>query len=103
MLRVRQDWFDELDEMQRQMERFLEHFTSCKRPAVMFSTGVWQPLVDVYETPEEVVVVAELAGVAQGDVSIVLHNNTLLLRKAALPIMKRVPIEIVVEAEERQE
>lgn len=79
MLRVRQDWRDELDDMQRQMERFLEHFASCKRQPVMFSAGVWQPAVDVYETPDEVVVLADLAGVVREDVRIVLHNNTLLL------------------------
>ena len=79
MLRARQDWRDELDDMQRQMERFLQHFSSCKRQPVMFSAGVWQPTVDVYETPDEVIIVAELAGVVREDVRIVLHNNMLLL------------------------
>jgi HSP20 family protein len=79
MLRVRQDWSDELDDMRRQMERFLEHFTTCKRSPVMFSTGIWQPLMDVYETPDEVVVVAELAGVDLNELNLILHNKTLLL------------------------
>jgi HSP20 family protein len=74
-----QDWWGDLDQMQRQMEQFLEHVTSFKRNPVMFSTGVWQPLVDVYETADAVLVVAELAGVVRDDIRIVLDNNVLHL------------------------
>lgn len=79
MLQVRHDWWDELNDMQQQMDRFLEHFSSCKRQPVKFAPGVWQPLVDVYESGDQVVVTAELAGVRREDVRIVLHNNILLL------------------------
>lgn len=75
----RADWWGELDDMQRQMEKFIGHFCSSKRQPVLFSPGVWQPLVDVYETPDEVVVVAELAGVVREDLRIVLENKTLQL------------------------
>ena len=96
MPRSGSDWWGELDEMQRQMEKFLDHVGSCKRQPVKFAPGVWQPLVDVYETPDEVVVVADVAGVVREDIRIVLHDRTLLLtgerrdRRAGTPRLYKV-------------
>ncbi len=38
-------------------------------------TGGWTPAVDIYETAEEVVIVAELAGVKREDLRVILDGN----------------------------
>src|SRR3979409_2550317 len=59
------------DDWQREMERYLAHFSRAgKRPQILFThhpqpqvTTVWTPAVDVYETDEAIVVLFDLAGV----------------------------------------
>ncbi len=79
MVNFRQDWQREFDYMQKEMERFLEHFASCKRPLAAFSPGAWQPLVDVYETAEELVVLIDLGGVSCPEMELALSGMTLTM------------------------
>ena len=93
MVGFRRDWFIQINTMQREMERLLEHFASSKPPMVQFSPQVWEPAIDVYETDEEIVVVAELAGVREENIEIVVDRNTLVIRgdrNTALPSGQRI-------------
>src|SRR5260221_13888623 len=55
------------DDWQREMQRYLAHFNRAgKRPTILFSTTVWSPAVDVYETDSAIIVLFDLAG---GDAS----------------------------------
>jgi HSP20 family protein len=56
------------DDWQREMERYLAHFSRHgKRPTVVFTqhpyASAWTPAVDMFETDEAVVVLIDLAGV----------------------------------------
>jgi HSP20 family protein len=57
------------DYWQREMERYLAHFSHArKRPTIHFThhahyTPVWTPAVDMYETEDAIVVLMDLAGV----------------------------------------
>src|SRR5260221_13611548 len=52
------------DDWQREMQRYLAHFNRAgKRPTILFSTTVWSPAVDVYETDSAIIVLFDLAGV----------------------------------------
>jgi HSP20 family protein len=58
----------QLDDWQREVERYLAHFAHSKRPTVLFTqqpqlVPTWTPNLDMYETDEAVVVLLELAGV----------------------------------------
>ena len=44
-----------------------------------FCPPVIEPAVDVYETEREVVVVAEMAGISEGEVEITVHGRTLVV------------------------
>ncbi len=41
--------------------------------------GAWQPAVDIYETPEQVVVAMELAGVRQADLAITIEGEVVTI------------------------
>jgi len=69
-----------LDEIQREMERYLQHMAQKKPHAVAFSQRYWQPAADVYETEDAVVALFELAGVADGDIDLVVTRTSLTLR-----------------------
>jgi HSP20 family protein len=80
MAEFRRDWLIQIDTMQREMERLLEHFASSKPPMIQFSPRLWEPAIDVYETDNDLVVVVELAGVKEEDIEIVVDRNTFVIR-----------------------
>ncbi len=45
----------------------------------MMATIVWRPPTDVYETPDEIIIVIELAGVAEDDMSVTLFSDLLVV------------------------
>jgi len=69
-----------LDEIQREMERYLQHMAQKRPRAVAFSQRYWQPAADVYETEETVVAVFELAGVSDHDIDLMVTRVSLTLR-----------------------
>ncbi|RKY62461.1 MAG: Hsp20/alpha crystallin family protein [Candidatus Latescibacterota bacterium] len=72
------DIWDEMEEMSRQMELlFLE---GLRRPRSRFATHLWQPMVDVYETAEEIFVLAELPGVDRERLSVSVDGRLLTIR-----------------------
>ena len=69
--------FAELEAFRREVDRlFREFFGEEREPA---ARG-WTPSVDIYETPAEVVVQAELPGVKREDIQIELTDDRLTLR-----------------------
>ncbi len=80
MVQLRHDWFANIDFMQREMERLLGDFAGRKPPAVYFSPRGWEPAIDIYETPEAIVALVDIAGVNQEEIEIVVDRNTLLIR-----------------------
>ncbi len=48
----------------------------------LHSMLVWRPQTDIYETPDEIIVVVELAGVAEDDMSVTLFSDLLVVEGA---------------------
>ncbi len=67
----------ELEAFRREMDRVLREFFGEERAP---AARGWTPVVDIYETPTEVVVQAELPGVQRGDIQIELTDERLTLR-----------------------
>ena len=79
MLEFRSAFFKDLTDIEREMDRFLGHLSTCQRyPAIVSSS--WQPPIDVYETPDEVVVLVDIAGVDQNAVQVVTDRDALSIR-----------------------
>jgi len=73
-------WSANLDELQREMERYLDHVTHRKPRQVVFSQRAWQPPVDIYETTDAVVALVDLSGVAEEDIDLVVTRDSFQVR-----------------------
>jgi HSP20 family protein len=80
MARFRRDWLTQIDTMQREMERLLDHFAGSKPPIAQFARQVWEPALDVYETDDEIVIIAELAGIEEDDLEIIVDRDKFTIR-----------------------
>lgn len=76
----RRDLFSELDLVHQEMERLLEDFSRRKPPTFQFGFRSWEPAVDVGETDTEIVVVAELAGVKEEQLELIVKPTSLYIR-----------------------
>jgi HSP20 family protein len=75
----------QMDDWQREVERYLAHFAHAKRPTILFTqhpqlTPTWTPSLDMYETDDAVVVLLELAGVDPNQAEIRAEPHRLLVR-----------------------
>lgn len=75
MLRF-QPYFGDLD---REVDRFIDRMQRQKRPPVQFGREGWLPLIDVFETPDMVVAIVELAGVDESQVQVTVRDATLIV------------------------
>jgi HSP20 family protein len=67
--------------LQQEMNRvFDQFFRGGTGEEAGWGTSPWTPPVDIYETDEALVLQAELPGVSTDEVSIEIHQNTLMLR-----------------------
>jgi len=76
---VRYNPLRELRGMQEQMNRLLD-LAWNREPGEELREGVWQPLVDIFENEEAVVIRAELPGVEQGAIEVKIEGSTLTIR-----------------------
>ena len=65
------------DEMNRMFQEFFRGGTGEEAG---WGLRTWTPAVDIYDTDDALVLKAELPGASKDDVSIEIHNNTLILR-----------------------
>lgn len=77
MFEFRRPWFDD---MQREMERYLEHMAQRKPRTVVFSRHAWQPAADVYETDAAVVALLDLSGVPEEGIDLVVERDSVTVR-----------------------
>lgn len=67
-----------LENIQNQLNRFLEPFTRMADEDLV--SGAWVPPVDVAETQEKIIVRAEVPGMKQQDIQIEFENGLLSIR-----------------------
>jgi HSP20 family protein len=76
---VRYNPLRELRGMQEQMNHLLD-LAWNREPGEELREGVWQPLVDIFENDEAVVIRAELPGVEQEAIEVKIEGATLTIR-----------------------
>lgn len=81
MALTRWDPFRDLVNLQERMNRLFEDsMARSKTTDEEMAMGAWTPSVDIFETPENVVLKADLPGIEQKDIDVRITNNTLTLR-----------------------
>ena len=70
------------DEMNRMFNQFVRGGTGEEGSWGQYT---WTPPVDIYETTDALVLTADLPGVSKDDVSLEIHQNTLILRGERKP------------------
>ena len=80
MVSFNRDWGSGLDQIQREMERYLHHVAQKKPHPVVFSRPAWEPSIDVYQTSDAVVALVDLAGVSEKDIDLVVARDSLTVR-----------------------
>jgi HSP20 family protein len=80
MVQFRRDWFNQMDMIQQEMNRLLDHFAGAKPPQVRFSPQIWEPAIDVFETEDNLVVIIELAGVKESEINLVVGRETFTIQ-----------------------
>lgn len=79
-MRIRRgDLFQDIELMQREMERLFNDMWGRHAPGVYCSHETWRPPTDVYEVPGALVVRIELAGMHDQDIEVVLDERMLLI------------------------
>ncbi len=79
MLKTRRDWISEINAMHGEMDRWMDYVSGRKPPSGLFAPAGWAPAIDVYETPDEVVVLGGLAGIKREEIDITAEGNHLVL------------------------
>jgi HSP20 family protein len=77
---VKWDPLRDLVSIQDRMNRLFEQTLSRSRAEEGITASTWSPAVDIYETPETIIMKADLPGLAREDIEIQLQDNTLSLR-----------------------
>lgn len=76
----------DLDKLASEFDRTIEEMFQSMNPMFSLSEHTWKPYIDIYETSEEIIVLAALAGVDKDDID--LEVNTRAIRIAG----KRTPL-----------
>jgi HSP20 family protein len=74
------DPFRDLGDIQGEMNRLFDSFFGRPAQQVSGMERVWAPAVDMYETKDELVVMADLPGVSEKDIHLSITGDMLTLR-----------------------
>jgi HSP20 family protein len=77
---VKWDPFRDLLSIQDRMNKLFEQTLSRSRGDEGIAAATWAPAVDIYETPEAIVLKAELPGLSREDIEVQIRDHTLTLR-----------------------
>jgi HSP20 family protein len=70
---------NDLDELSSKLERTLEDMLGIS-PSFTLSDRAWRPPMDMYETPEEVVILAEIGGVDKEDLEVEISSKAVRIQ-----------------------
>jgi len=78
---IRDPWLDLLYTLERRMGRgFNEPIGGFDWPVGEVTTAAWMPVVDIFEQPEFLRIIAEVPGVRPEDVKILVEGNVLTIQ-----------------------
>ena len=79
---VARDWLDilqEMDQWSKDLDRFMTHVNTRSHALSSMSYLTWSPAVNIYETDESLLVLAEIAGIEPEEINIKYEGSRLLV------------------------
>jgi HSP20 family protein len=71
---------DDFDDLSSRFEKTLEDMLGSMGPSFMMSERTWRPPMDMYETPEEIVITAEVGGVTRQDIEVEISSKAVRIQ-----------------------
>ncbi|NVM20175.1 MAG: Hsp20/alpha crystallin family protein [Desulfobacterales bacterium] len=65
----------DLGHMHSRLQRTIDEMFQQVNPMLVLPEQAWRPQMDIYETPEEIIVVGEVSGVEKEDLEVELDQN----------------------------
>jgi HSP20 family protein len=80
----------DLDKIASQLEKTFDDMFRTHPVSPMFSSSecAWNPQMDIYETPEEIIVRAEIAGVEKENLEVEINSRAVKIKGRRLPMQK---------------
>jgi hypothetical protein len=76
---------DEIEALGGKVERAVEDMFRSFSPVFNLAERSWKPLMDMYETPGQIIVLAEVAGVDKDDLEVEISTRAVRIRAAPKP------------------
>ncbi len=77
---------NELSDRECQFGKSIEEMFRSISPVFRLSEHSWKPQMDIYETPEEIYILAELSGVSKDDLDIEINSKAIRIQGYRKPI-----------------
>lgn len=61
---------DDIHQLESKFDKTIEDMFRSMNPMFSLSKRIWKPQMDIFETPDEIVIIAEIAGVNKEDLEI---------------------------------
>jgi len=76
-----------LEEMHSRLQRTVDEMFRRVNPMLVLQEQAWRPQMDIYETPEEIIIVGEISGVEKEDLEVELDRGAVRIsgRRRAIP------------------
>lgn len=71
---------DKIEEVDARVERVVEDMFRSLSPVFNLAERSWKPLMDMNETPEQIIILAEVAGVDKDDLEVEISSKAVRIR-----------------------
>ena len=65
--------------IEEEMQRLFSEFSNVRHHLQLRATNLWHPATDVYETPDKLIIISELAGIEQEDINLGIHHGVITI------------------------
>ena len=81
---------DDFDQLSSKIEKTFEEMFRPRPVSPMFASSecTWTPQMDIYETPEEIIVLAEIAGVDQDNLDVEINSRAIRIQGHRSPMTR---------------
>lgn len=71
---------DDFDELASNLDRSFSDMFHAIKPQFKLTDQSWNPAVDIYQTPKEIIIRVEIAGVEKEDLSVEINSRAIRIR-----------------------